>query len=138
MNQSEFISKILGKPWVNRAISFDAVDCWGLCLMYYKHVLSIELPTIKGYKKGKCDTNQGWHNGVNQWKKLNKPKVNSVFTCYKSGKPIHVGIVISATKVLHSRGFVGSHGKVEIHSVRAIESIYGKMTYHEFKGLSNA
>ncbi len=134
MNQEEFISKTIGLPWVNRQSSFKAVDCWGLVLLYYKHVLKIELPTIKGYEDGGCDTSHGWSDGVDKWVELKSKINNCVFTCYKSGKPVHVGIVISPTKVLHSRGFVDSPGKVEIHSVRAIESIYGKMTFHKFKG----
>ncbi len=138
MNQDEFINKTLGLPWVNRAVSFDSLDCWGLVLLYYKHVMDIELPTIKGYSKGDCDTAQGWQSGINQWQEINKPIVGCIFTCYKGGSPIHVGIAISSTKVLHARGFIDSPGKVEIHSMRAIETIYGKITYHKFIGLNNA
>jgi len=138
MDQHEFISKTLHLPWVNRQSSFISVDCWGLVLLYYNHVLCIKLPEIKGYKKGSCDTGQGWDNGIDQWDKLEIPEQNAIFTCYKSGRPIHVGILISKTKVLHARGFIDNPGKVEIHSVRAIEAIYGKMTYHKFKGLNNA
>lgn len=139
MNQTEFINRILGKPWLNRATSFDAVDCWGLVLLYYKHVLSIELPTIIGYSKGDCDTAQGWQSDIHHWQQVNKPITDGlVFTCYKDGAPTHVGITISSTKVLHSRGFPGNPGKVEIHSIRAIETIYGKMTYHKFIGAKNA
>lgn len=138
MIQTEFINKTLGLPWVNRAVSFDSLDCWGLVLLYYKHVMNIELPEIKGYSIGECDTTQGWDSGVNQWEKINSPVIGSVFTCYKGGKPIHVGIVISPIKVLHARGFIDNPGKVEIHSIRAIENIYGKITYHKFTGGNNA
>lgn len=135
MNQQEFINKVMGLPWINRASSFESMDCWGCVVMYYRHVLGIELPTINGYEQGECDTAQGWQSGIHQWEQVDKASADGlVFTCYKGGKPTHVGITISATKVLHSRGWVGNPGKVEIHSIRAIEAIYGRMTYHRFVG----
>jgi len=139
MRQAEFIKKIIGAPWINRSSSFDACDCYGLVELYYRHVLSIELPTIKGYEKGECDTDQGWQSGIHDWKEVDKPSVNGLlFTCYKGNQPTHVGIVISPVKVLHSRGNIGHEGKTEIHSIRAIESIYGKITLHKFIGQVNA
>ncbi len=139
MKQDEFICIFLGKPWVNRAANFDACDCWGLVLLYYRYVLDIELPIIKGYSQGECSTAQGWQSDIHHWQEVNKPiTAGLVFTCYKDGAPTHVGITISSTKVLHSRGFPCNPGKVEIHSIRAIETIYGKMTYHKFIGAKNA
>jgi cell wall-associated NlpC family hydrolase len=135
MDQQIFIKKIIGKPWVNRASSFEAADCWGLVLLYYKHVLGITLPTIAGYDKGECSTAEGWQSDIHHWQQVDKATTNGlVFTCYKDGQPTHVGVTISSVKVLHSRGYPGHEGKVEIHSIRAIESIYGKMTYHKFIG----
>ena len=130
MNQNEFIKKILGSPWVNRSSSFDACDCYGLVTLYYKHVLGIDLPIIAGYARGECDTAQGWKSGIHQWQQMDRPTIDGLlFTCYKGGEPSHVGVIISATKVLHSRGYPGSPGKVEI---------YRKMTTHKFIGPINA
>jgi len=134
MTQDEFIRKTLNLPWVNRASSFESNDCWGLIVLYYKHVLNIELPKIEGYEQGSCDTSQGWESGESKWKELINAEVGALFTCYAGEKPIHVGILISTTKVLHANGFYNKPGKVEIHSIRAIKSIYGKMTYHKFMG----
>lgn len=139
MNQQNFIDKVIGLPWVDRASSFESVDCYGLVTLYYKHVLGIDLPIITGYEAGECDTSQGWQSGISQWQEMDKPsKDGLLFTSYKDGKPSHVGITISATKVLHARGFVGCAGKVEIHSIRAVEAIYGKISFHKFIGQVNA
>jgi hypothetical protein len=45
MTQSDFIGLVNGKPWANRACSFDEMDCWGLVVLYYRHVLGLELHT---------------------------------------------------------------------------------------------
>lgn len=134
MNQSEFIKKIIGKPWVNRASSFDSVDCWGLVLLYYKEVLNIEIPTVQGFTEHEQFEKLYFENN-HLWQQVDTPqKEGLVFTCYKGDIPTHVGICAGHGKVLHARGTEDSHGKVEIHSIRAIESAYGKMTYHKFTG----
>lgn len=134
MNQSDFINKILGKPWVNRAVSFDSLDCYGVVIMYYRHVLGIELPTVTGFKEGDPIADC-WENNINMWEQVDKPSTNGLlFTCYKGERPMHVGIVISPTHVLHCRGNTGNSGKVELHSIRAIAANCGKIVFHRFKG----
>ncbi len=135
MNQLEFINKVKHKPWVNRASSFDECDCFGLCMLYYKHVLNIELPQVQGYEEN-TPTSDCWTGEIHNWMPVDNPSINGlVFTCYRGERPMHVGIVISPTHVLHCRGSEGNPGRVEIHSIRAIERTYGKMTYHKFKRL---
>lgn len=134
MNQDDFLAKIIGTKWVNRASSFEACDCWGLVMLYYKEVLSIELPTVDGFEEGESFDLLYYANCKN-WQEVDKPNVNGlVFTAYKGNRAAHVGVVISPTHVLHSRGSVGAEGQVEIHSIRAIERLYGKVTFHKFVG----
>lgn len=134
MTQNEFIKKVVGLPWVNRAISFDAVDCYGLVVLYYRHVLGVELPIPEGFNE-KLKTDECWNNGISDWEQVSSPNTGGLmFTCYKGGSPCHVGVTISPTHVLHCRGSERNPGKVEVHSVRTIESIYGKITYHKFIG----
>tara|TARA_R110000764_G_scaffold29681_1_gene69381 strand:+ start:19968 stop:20387 length:420 start_codon:yes stop_codon:yes gene_type:complete len=139
MNTKEFIHAIKGRPWVNRASSFDEVDCYGLIVLYYEHVLGVTLPNVSGYESNDCTIDSGWHSAICDWEEVTTPITQGlVFTCYKGDTPTHVGLVISPTHVLHSRGSPNHHGKVEYHSIRAIKSIYGKMTFHKFIGDKNA
>ncbi|WP_276904583.1 hypothetical protein [Frischella perrara] len=50
MTVNEFIKKVIGVKWVDRASTFKKMDCWGLVILYYRHVLKIELATIIGYE----------------------------------------------------------------------------------------
>ena len=134
MNQSEFINKIKGVPWVNRAVSFDEVDCYGLVVMYYRHVLGLELPVVAGFTENHSIIDC-WIGGIHSWEQVDTPPVKGLlFTSYRGDAPMHVGIVISPTHVLHCRGNVARPGKVEIHSIRTIASACGRITYHKFKG----
>ena len=131
MTQNDFIGKVLGIPWVNRASSFDACDCWGLVLLYYKEVLNINLPTVKGFTE-KEDFLHCYESGVKQWEEVKAPiEQGLAFTSYKGGKPTHVGVCIGKGLALHSRD---ERSGVQVHSLRAIEAIYGKISYHKFIG----
>lgn len=134
MNQHEFIKLIKGKPWVNRASSFDSVDCFGLVILYYRHVMGIDLPAVDGFKEN-GDFMDCYQSGIQNWQEVSAPTKNGImFTCYRGDTPAHVGLCIGKGLVLHARGDVKQLGKVEIHAIRSIARLYGKITYHKFTG----
>lgn len=134
MTQNEFIKKIIGKPWVNRASSFESADCWGLVALYYKHVLNIDIPTVQGFIE-KDEFEKCYSTNVHLWQEVKTPIIAGlVFTSYMGDIPTHVGVCIGGGKALHSRSGAGNNGKIDIHSLRAIESLCGRITYHKFIG----
>ena len=135
MTKNEFIEKMMFKPWVARAIGWQAVDCYGLIVMYYRHVLNIELPIPQGFYDEDDTRANSWFEGVKHWQDVKTPSAdNIIFTAYIGDKPAHVGLCIGDNKVLHARGTRNVGGCVEIHSLSAIERLYGKLTYHKFIG----
>ena len=139
MDKNEFINKIIGAKWVNRAVSFEACDCWGVVVLYYKHVLNIELPVVIGYKE-KINISDCWQEESSKphWLETdNASDSGLVFTCYKGDLPSHVGVTIGNGMVLHSNG-TNKSGGAQVNSIRAIQAIYGKMTYHKYIELNNA
>ena len=137
MTKNEFINKVIGLPWINRAASFDAVDCWGLVILYYKHVLNIELPVVDGYQLNdnisKCRQRES---NKTHWEEVESADNNTlVFTCYDTiGRPAHVGLYIGGGMVLHAHGNEELGGSVKAHKIKVIERMYGKMTFHKFLG----
>lgn len=137
MNKVDFINKVIGIPWENRASSFDSVDCWGLVLLYYKHVLNIDLPNVEGYGEFEC-ISKCWQKEElkSHWVKVDDEKdCDLVFTCYDSdGKPCHVGIYIGNGKLLHSDGHIRAGGSVRVNNLQSVERLYGKVTLHKYSG----
>lgn len=134
MYKEEFIRRMIGKPWVNRAASWSEVDCWGLAILYSRHVLGIELPEVEGYKEG-VPTNECWTKEVakEHWEDVEIAEGDLVFTCFKNGRATHVGVCIDSQRALHCAG--GEHGgSVAVHSLRALERLYGKMQFARFRG----
>ena len=137
MDKMEFINNVIGLPWVNRAASFESVDCWGLVILYYKHVLSINLPMVEGYDIGD-NISECWQreSANSHWHEVDTPESESlVFTCYDtSGKPAHVGIYIGGGMVLHAHGNEVIGGSVKAHKIKVIERMYGNLTFHKYVG----
>ena len=134
MSESEFIESVIGKPWQNREATFDSMDCYGLVILYYEHVLDINLPNINGYKAG---TNflRLWLSNINKsWMQVGRPEKSGIMcTCYVGDIPSHVGIVVSGNMILHCPGSVEKGGKVELVSIGSLEQ-RGRITYHKFIG----
>jgi cell wall-associated NlpC family hydrolase len=81
-------------PWANRACSFDKVDCWGLCVLYYRHVLGIELHQTPDYEAGE-DFFTCYQGDVVFWRQVDKPVEGGIFVGYRGAQPAHVGLVLN-------------------------------------------
>lgn len=128
MSEIDFIKKMVGVKWVDRSCTFDAADCWGLVVLYYRHVLGIELHHAEGYESGDdfitCHEGVGW-----QWSVTESKQSGCMVTFYQSGNPSHVGIYLSNGKILHSRG---EGGCVRVDNLTAIMRIYNKVEFRTY------
>ena len=125
MTQSEFIGLVNGKPWANRACSFEQVDCWGLVVLYYRHVLGLELHHIAGYESGEefitCYEQEHVH-----WRRVPVATTGCIAVFYRGEVPAHIGVMISPGKCLHARG---EFGFVRCDSPLALLKVYSSVEY---------
>ncbi|MDT7322972.1 NlpC/P60 family protein [Citrobacter freundii] len=124
---SDFISKVIGVPWANRACSFERVDCWGLVVLYYRHVLGIELHQTPDYEAGE-DFFTCYQGDVVFWRHVDKPVEGGIFVGYLGAQPAHVGLVLNR-QVLHSRG---ENGSVRMDSLLVIQRAFTKVEYFSY------
>ena len=132
MTESEFIDRMIGVPWVNRGDTFDAVDCYGLIKLWRSEVVGRPLAEVNGYKRG--DDFEGlWRKYIDQhWREVNNYKRGAMVTFYDyADTPVHIGLCIGQSMVLHARGDDARGGKVEIHSIYTLQRLYKRVTYHE-------
>lgn len=135
MTVNEFINKVIGTKWVDRASTFDEMDCWGLVILYYQHVLGIELKTITGYQSKKTTIqNEAIPESLRNWKPCEKSN-NAVFLAYVGDIPSHVGVVID-NHMLHAKGNEIQGGQVQYNKLEAIEKAYTKVEYYQYADIS--
>ncbi|HDX8712859.1 TPA: C40 family peptidase [Klebsiella michiganensis] len=125
MTQSDFIGLVNGKPWANRACSFEQMDCWGLVVLHYRHVLGLELHHIAGYESGDdfitCYEQERAH-----WRRVPVAATGCIAVFYRGEVPAHIGVMISPVKCLHARG---EFGFVRCDSPLALLKVYSKVEY---------
>lgn len=126
MTEQEFCALMVGKPWVKNACCFDAADCWGLVVLYYRHVIGIEIPEDHG------DFAQGYSRHVKDWRRIDTKGAGVVFTMFRGQTPTHCGIVLQNGMALHSSGNEERGGSVQINSIRAIEKLYGRCEFYAY------
>ncbi|ARU94549.1 NlpC/P60 family protein [Tatumella citrea] len=128
MTNDEFIRRVIGRPWANRACSFSQMDCWGLVVLYYRHVLNKELHHIPGYESESdfvtCYMQERAH-----WQKVIYLVKGCLAVFYRGEYPSHVGVMISPGKCLHSRG---EQGFVRIDSPLTLTKVYQRVEYLKY------
>lgn len=124
---SDFISRMIGVPWANRACSFEKVDCWGLVVLYYRHALGIELHQTPDYEAG-ADFFTCYQGDVVFWRQVDKPIEGGIFVGYRGAQPAHVGLVLNR-QALHSRG---ENGSVRMDSLLVIQRAFTKVEYFSY------
>ena len=134
MTVNEFIKKSIGARWVDRASTFEQMDCWGLVILYYRHVLGIELTPIIGYEDKQTTLQvEALPEANRHWLPCGKIN-NAVFLAYLGDTPTHVGIVID-NHALHAKGNAEQGGQVQYNKLDAIETMYTKVEYYKYADL---
>lgn len=127
MLKHEFVKRVDGLPWANRACSFKAVDCWGLIVLFYRHVLKIEVHHAEGYESG-ADFITCFTDEVVFWRQVPAFREDGIFVAYYGSQQAHVGLIIDGM-ALHSRG---ENGHVRIDPVRMIQKLYTRVEFYEY------
>lgn len=127
MTRDEFINRMLDVPWVNRACSFDACDCWGLVVLYYRQVLDIEIHHDAGYESDR-DFVTCYQGEVEFWQRTNHPVDDGIFIGYIGSQPAHIGLIIDG-HAFHSRG---ENGAVRLDRLIVLEKKFTRLEFMRY------
>lgn len=122
----------VGIPYKVKGRDFDGVDCWGLCLLYSRVMLGIELPeyfyTMSGVLRYSAmhielERGQAW------WGKVEgSPEAGDIHILRVGGIDSHCGIAVSPHEMLHS--LHGRNSCVErVDSIQWRDSLTGSYRY---------
>lgn len=132
MSKEEFLSRVLGIPWKNRACTFEAADCWGLVTLYYRHVLGIEIHQTPDYEAG-CDFLTCYDADVVFWQREDSFIDDGIFVAWVGSNPVHVGLIIDG-RALHSRG---DNGHVRPDAIRTIQKLFTRVEFYSYANNRN-
>ena len=132
MLKDEFVEKVIGLPWRNRACTFEALDCWALVILYYRHVLGIELHHSPDYEAGE-EFMTCFESEVVYWQQAEHFSDGDIFIAYYGTQPVHVGLIVDG-RALHSRG---ENGHVRSDHIRTIQKLFTRVEYLKYAGNRN-
>lgn len=132
MSKDDFLSRVTGIPWKNRACSFEAADCWGLVVLYYRHVLGIEIHQTTDYESGD-DFLTCYDGDVVFWLRTESFSDEGIFVAWIGSNPVHVGLIVDG-RALHSRG---ENGHVRSDAIRTIQKLFTKVEFYSYAGNRN-
>jgi len=127
-----YLHKYVGIPFKEKGSSYGGCDCWGLVKLIYKHEYKIELNDFTDGYENTGDKNIG--NLVRQEqqnaKKTEDPKEGDILVFNFLGEPLHVGIWISAQRMLHV--MKGINASIEKHNKKQwAQRLEGVYTYDD-------
>ena len=100
------LARYIGLPYVFKGESFEGVDCYGLCRLFFKEERKVELPDYGHLYQdgdGQAISVAVLNNRASgQWVMSPHPVPFSVATFRVKGLPIHCGIVLEGTSFLHA------------------------------------
>lgn len=126
MAPTEFARRMVGKPWVRWRSDFDAVDCYGIVILYFREVLGIELGEVphtdiaEGFSRA-----HGWHECP--------PEPGATgFMAWRDGAPDHCGVLLPDGRMLHAGGGGLGTGSVRVSRLSAMARLYSDIRFYRY------
>jgi cell wall-associated NlpC family hydrolase len=128
MHPSEFLERAVGLPWVRWRSDWQAVDCFGLIVIWHREVLGVELGPVP-----ETDIAAGFA-AARGWVQCDlQPGTTSFMAFRRDGSPGHCGIVLDSARVLHADGAQDRPGSVRITSIRALRRLHGDLRFYRYE-----
>lgn len=129
MTETEFVSRMIGIPWRLGETSFEAVDCYGLCEMYWREVLGIEV--IRG---DHSDLAEGLA-GIHGWRECHAQPGSSGFMTWVRGAPTHCGVLVHDDMLLHAQAGrpVPESGSVRLTRLSAVRRVCSDIRFYRYE-----
>lgn len=127
------LHKYVGIPYQSRSDKFSGSDCYGLCRLFYREELGIDLPD---YFDLYADAEFGLqvsaailaNRSQGNWKEVESPELFDIVVFNVKGLPAHCGIVLENNEFLHC--FPGYNSSIEtFDSVKWSKRIDGYSTW---------
>lgn len=100
---ASWINKYIGIPYKVKGVTLDGLDCLSIVELIYKNEFNITLPVYPHLDTVDMEATETAINiGKEQWTKVSKPEVGNVILLNICGYPVHMGMVVSETEMIHS------------------------------------
>lgn len=115
MTLTEFVTRAVSVPFVDRGRDYDGWDCWGCVRAALRDVWGIDLPSHDTGYETAGETPQDREAirtlvmaGRAQWRRVDVPEPGDVPLLICIGRPVHVGLMVDGQRFLHTERRIGT------------------------------
>lgn len=126
MQTDEFIHRAIGARWVRWQSSWESMDCYGLLVLYHREVLGIELEGVQWTDKAEAFGSQKC------WQECAPEPGATCWMSWRNGAPVHCGILLPGSMVLHSEGSDEHPGSVRVTRLATVMRAYGEIRHYRY------
>lgn len=130
MTPLEFAARAMaapGIPWRKWHASWQAADCFGLIVLYFREVLGVDLGPVP-----QTDIASGFACAAG-WVECGPAAGATCWMAWRDGAPTHCGVLLDAQRVLHSEGSDDHPGSVRVSRLSAVARVYGDIKFYRYE-----
>lgn len=108
--------KYIGIPFKDRGRTIEGLDCWGLIVLVYRELFSIELPSFSNDYQSAMDREsiqQTVLGHMSPWIEVEGGREEVGDGILMRGKPYHMGIVAFSGRMLHIEDGIFGGSRIE-------------------------
>lgn len=126
MTPAEFAARAVGVPWVKWRADWEAQDCYGLIVLFFREVHGIDLGSVP-----QTDIASGFAEAQG-WIECGPEAGATCWMAWRDGAPTHCGVLLDAQRVLHSEGSEDHPGSVRVSRLSVIQRVYGTIKFYKY------
>lgn len=127
MTADEFAARAVGLPWVRWRSDWQACDCYGLVLLYWREVLGLELGAVP-----RTSISDGFHGGAGSaWAECGPEPGASAWMAWRDGAPTHCGVLLLGGQLLHAQEGPEGAGSVRITRLAAMHRLHPDIRFYK-------
>lgn len=123
----DFEKLMIGKPYIDRCCHTDAVDCWGLVVLFYRLCMGFNVHHNNDYDNGSgfatCFDGE-----VIFWHETNEPKPGDIVVAFRGKTPVHIALLWGRDKILHAR----EKTAVRFDRLRTLERLSTEIRFYKY------
>jgi cell wall-associated NlpC family hydrolase len=118
-----------GPRYVRWRADWQCADCYGILVLYWRHVVGIELRPHPGTSSGMAD---GFAALGEHWRELSGPQPGACgFMAWDGGLPRHCGVVLPGGELLHTEAeSPGRSGGPRSTRLAAMRRLYPDLRFY--------
>lgn len=124
MTPHGFAARAVGVPWVRWRSEWSGMDCFGLVVLYHRHVLGVELGDVP-----QTDIQSGFA-AAQGWAECGPEPGVTAFMAWRDGAPEHCGMLIPGGLLLHAQGSPERGGSVHATRLPAMARLYPDLRFY--------